>query len=224
MKKVLLAATIAASALFVSNNAQARPLPTSYGCMASCLNTVTADAGITAKTCNSLANDCTCEEIAIDYAGGRCTSIATTCPAGTSDWGATANGKKCCIATSGGACFSGGSGAEVEHEEVVSAGDMTIEKIFVPQNPHMVDEHYGFVSTTNRTGSTGRARASEAKLDVCLGGTDANTAKQNGNSWCQNTGCSTSYNEYCNANSGAVCKDRCECVTLGETDPACQFL
>jgi hypothetical protein len=229
--KNLLAAMIAVSALFASNNAQARPLPPSLGsqCMAaaSCTSTITADSGVTAKSCNAAANDCTCDEISWDYTGGRCWTISSICGLNYTNYGATASGQKCCIHNTN-YCFSGGSEATVEEE--VTSTNVGLEGVF---SPGQTEIYFGYANGVIRSPNNGRATSLYARFDVCMGNLDADAALATNNATtCYNQYCGTSYNEYCRATvnnggtteAGGVCHDRCECMINGITHSSCNQL
>jgi hypothetical protein len=234
MNKVLLAAMIAASALLVSNNAQAVGFGTQCMAAASCTTTTTADSGVTAKSCNAALNDCTCEEISWDYTSGRCWKIAGTCSAPWVNWGATAAGAKCCIHSTN-YCLSGG-GDEVEPSlEVTGPSDSGLEQVFSREvNPKLTDIYFGYANGSLRSPTNGRATSIMARLDVCMGDGDATNAvaTMNANT-CYNSYCgSGAINEYCNAsvNNGGtveaagVCHDRCECAINGVAHSTCNQL
>jgi hypothetical protein len=118
-----------------------------------------------------------------------------------------------------------------EIEAIHSANERAdFESVF---SPDTVESYWGYYSTSNRSPNAGRATSIAARLDVCIGSTDVDTAVANGVSWCQNTGCGAAANEYCEAtgtNNGqtgvfaAVCKDRCECMINGTTHSTCDQL
>jgi hypothetical protein len=219
--KILLLVAMTATCLFVTTKSYA-------GCeLKGCASGVAADAGVTAQRCyNPISQVCTAAEgVGLEYCAASWYPSGSACPTNyyIYDYRITDNAKLC-VRNWG--CTLPIIGDEAFAHATVVAADENLEKAFAPKNPNMADEYFGYVtvsaSTTNRTGNIGRTTSAKARLDVCLGNTDVDTAISNGVSWCMNTACGTSYNEYCNATgtndgastSAAVCKDRCQC-TLG---------
>jgi hypothetical protein len=232
VKHVLLAA-VAAVCLLGSLNAQALPCQFS-----SCASTVTADSGVTAKRCYDNSSTI-CSDVDGQMQGAYCNYqwVFSTmgCPS-TGNWWVYANhvdGKKLCVSN-----YMCSLSPQATEESIYSSDtDSGLDKTFAPQAPNLGDVYYGYVtvssSTTNRSPSNGRTTSIKARLDVCIGATDVDSAVANGLTWCQQTGCGAAANEYCEAygtNNGqtnvfaAVCKDRCECMINGTTDASCDQL
>jgi hypothetical protein len=144
-----------------------------------------------------------------------------------------ANTQKCCLWFE----LCNANGELLSDEELLERLDSNredaLKTVFAPQSPETVDAYWGYYSANPRSPNAGRTTSIKARLDICIGETDVDTAVANGVSWCQNTGCGAAANEYCEAygtNNGqtnvfaAVCKDRCECMINGTTSSTCDQL
>jgi hypothetical protein len=227
MRKLFFAAIITAAtvaAIFGTSEASA-----AYCDMTACSTSTTSDTG-TAKTCqNTGPSTCICSVKAFSL--GYCGSTITA-----SNPGSCYTNIGSAIGPSGSICYgrkqSCCAAAEVQQfEESVKSTNKQddLESAFVPR----VNEYFGYVGGTLRSPNTGRTQSINARLDICLGSTDVDSAVSNGLSWCMNTACASgSYNEYCQAtgiNDGvstaaAVCKDRCQCMINGVGDSSCNQL
>ncbi len=114
-------------------------------------------------------------------------------------------------------------------ESIQSLNKDGIADAFAPNS----GPYWGYANTTNRTGNYGRDVSIKARLDVCMGSNDTDSAIATNNATtCYNQYCGTSSNEYCNASgsdggwsgAGAVCHDRCECAINGTTHSSCNQL
>jgi hypothetical protein len=227
MKNFVLAAVAAVSVLLFSSGAKAQ----SFGAVldvTGCRWTTTSDVG-TSKygyhTEGCRCRDTTCYPVIVS---SSCTGSYNT------QTGTTISGGKCCANfNSQPNCLMNDVASNEEMESVQTANSGDLSDVYGPVAPKLVDAYYGYVSTTNRSPSTGRATSIKARLDICIGSTDVDTAVANGVSWCQNTGCGAAANEYCEAtgtNNGqsgvfaAVCKDRCECMINGVAHSTCDQL
>ncbi len=188
-----------------------------------CYATVTVDSG-SAKYCQSgnLFN-CECQ---FQTCGGSPDSYYVSgnasCSSGWSKKGSTVLGKACCHSTLPCPPPPEAAAAELNGSvEPVGSGD--VAGVFAPQ---FADVFWGVYGTTNRSPNIGRATSIVARLDVCMGGNDTDAAIATNNATtCGNQYCgSGSVNEYCNANTQAVCRDRCECAINGVTHSSCDQL
>jgi hypothetical protein len=192
-----------------------------------CTTAVTVDSG-SAKTCKQGTSLlCACETARCG--GGLPYYLSTTgsCNANYMVVGLTITGRTCCMSDL--PCPPPPQ-ASASEQIVESTSSQLVSDAFAP---HHAESFWGVYGTTNRSPNTGRATSIAARLDICIGSTDVDTAVANGVSWCQNTGCGAAANEYCEAygtNNGqtnvfaAVCKDRCECMINGTTHSTCDQL
>jgi hypothetical protein len=162
-----------------------------------------------------LNGGCTCAD-----AGGTL-KASSPCWTNWYEVGYAQNGKLCCV---------NGQATPSAQPVIKSLGSNGgLAEVFMPKT----SEFYGYVGSTNRSGNYGRTTSIKARLDICMGNldTDSAIATNNANT-CYNQYCGTSYNEYCNSSgsdggwsgTGAVCHDRCECAINGVGDSSCNQL
>jgi hypothetical protein len=225
MKSFFLMAAFAASVSIYSAKAFA-----SASCMNSCAVSVASDVGTSKRCGGTIGSGCDCSEYADCYSWYL---NSTWCASGDTLIGTTITNKKCCIRTSQNCPFKPIDETEAQQEVRSSANANQFNSIFTVE-PEMVEVHWGYVSTSNRSPSVGRATSIKARLDICLGSSDVDAAiaTMNANT-CKNSYCDvTNVNEYCNQygyNGGnyeqaAVCHDRCECAINGTSDASCNQL
>jgi hypothetical protein len=177
-----------------------------------CFANATTSSG-TGRTCDQNATGCLCTD-----AGGD--ALYTTCPWGWSGVALALNGKTCC---------RNDMAAPEMQPTVQSSESSDISEAFEPKTA----VYFGYLNSTSRSPTAGRAQSIHARLDICLGAndTDSAIATMNANT-CYNSYCGSAYNEYCQASgtdggwSGAyaVCHDRCECAINGVGDSSCNQL
>jgi hypothetical protein len=184
----------------------------------SCSATINGDTGHTSKKCTASSAACNCVTAVPSNCDG---TIATTCPAGWTNFGNVMNGQKCCY----GNCVKGNEPAPVA-EEIQSNDSNQFDKVFDADMENRTTTYFGYVDGVSRSPNAGRANSIQARLDACLHyvDVDAITGADNSEKWTNcygSQGCGTTLkNEYCNAtgtNNGtsmaaAVCKDRCDCL------------
>jgi hypothetical protein len=212
MKNFVFAA-VAAACLFVSSNAMAQANWDNRS------TAITADSGVVSRRFKNV-------ELCEGEWDAWNTGILTTCPGGNSCVKVSKRGynpaytQTCCRAIY--ICAANGERLSDEQIATLETNREDLGKVF---NPDVVDVYWGYVSSTNRSPNAGRAQSAYARLDVCMGAndTDAAIATMNANT-CYSSYCGTSANEYCNANSAAVCQDRCECSINGQTHSSCNQL
>ncbi len=206
---------ISAFALLMSGQALAANCDTNIVGIAGCFATASTDSG-TGRTCDGNATGCLCT----DAGGDILRPLGSNCYVNWSEVGVSANGRKCC---------RNDQLAAQPQEIVQSAASVGVAEVFVPK----VAAYYGYLNTTVRSPNAGRAQSITARLDICLGANDVDSAVATNNATtCYNQYCGSSYNEYCNASgsdggwsgSAAVCHDRCECAINGVTDSTCNQL
>ncbi len=192
--------------------------------MQACSVTVTTDSG-TGKHCNRTSQACGCFWLVRNnYAG--CNGVIASSSPGSGWWNTseagTPAGTTCWGTGTAGSCKGLALDLELEKQEITSSSNGSIAAAFAPEQ---TTAHFGWVGTVNRTGNTGRATSISARLDVCMGSLDTDSAIATNNATtCYNQYCGTSYNEYCNNNAAAVCQDRCECAINGVTHSTCNNL
>jgi hypothetical protein len=217
MKRIILSAILAGSALFTTQQAAASACN-----MWACKVTITSDTA-NSRGCNHTGTSCSCQDLAT--ANGVPYRIQSTSPG--SQWvnyGLTIDGTR--------SCWLGDylNSQPTENLEPSQASS-SLEEVFAPK---VTTVYYGYISDTNRSPNTGRSTSIMARLDVCMGDGDATNAvaTMNANT-CYNSYCgSGAINEYCNAsvNNGGtveaagVCHDRCECAINGTTHATCNQL
>jgi hypothetical protein len=155
---------------------------------------------------------CSCQGVYAPYP----TAVGSSCPLGYTFVEGTVGGKRCCVSY---------GLPSVAEEKAMVEGEQELAKIFSPSATTVTDPFFGRYGTTLRSPTAGRINSSVARLDVCIGYADVDAAiATNSVSTCYNTYCGLSKNEYCNANSAEVCKDRCDCAILGESSSSCNWL
>jgi hypothetical protein len=226
VKNLVIAATIAVSALVLSPNAKASFAGTLD--IAGCRFNATSDVG-TSKYGTYLegcrCRDTTCYPV---IASSSCTGSYS------SQTGTTISGGKCCANfNSQPNCLVGQSIDATPEENIRGVRAAGLNTVFSPEVPRFADEYFGYVGTTNRSPSLGRTTSIKARLDICMGSNDVDAAIATNNAnTCYNTYCGTSYNEYCKAivnnggtsEAGGVCHDRCECAINGTAHSTCNQL
>ncbi len=220
MRHIFLAVTAIAT-FATSQVAQA-----TAGCeLRSCAVTVTSDSGTTSRKCEGYYSQCTGEGgIGVYWSDYSYVPSHQSCPYGMSDSGKRhINGLKLCIDP----LLGGLEKRESDLKLARSLAFTSLEQVFSPKTDEY--KYFGWVSTSsatlNRSPNAGRAQSSHARLDICMGANDTDSAIATNNATtCYNQYCGTSYNEYCNANSAAVCQDRCECSINGQTHSTCNQL
>ncbi len=187
-----------------------------------CVTLVTVDSG-TAKTCNGgIGSGCSCQEVYGTQEGCTTRLGGSSCMPGYNMVGYTVTGAWCCQK-----CVI--QPPELNERVEPSDASSGVETAFTPRT----NTFFGYFGTTNRSGTVGRATSINARLDVCMGNLDTDSAIATNNATtCYNQYCGTSKNEYCNASgvdgnwsgTAAVCHDRCECAINTVTDPSCNQL
>ncbi len=225
MKKSFATVAVAIAVLLSGSGADAQSFADVMD-VTGCRFSVTSDVG-TSKY-GTFTEQCRCRNTTCYR-----TSILTSC-GGTyeTQMGTTISGKRCCADYDAEPlCLLESS--EATAESVKSANSGNLSEVYAPRAPNVVDAYYGYVGTSNRSPNLGRATSIKARLDVCMGSNDVDSAIATNNAnTCYNTYCGTSYNEYCNATgnnggtteAGAVCHDRCECAINGTGHSTCNQL
>ncbi len=189
-----------------------------------CVATVTADSGVTAKSCENDSSTCECEAQSCHTWSIR----AGSCLSGWTQMGTVMNGSKCCHQTST-QCPPANVARQIlaDEEQVTSTSNENLGDVFAPsERAHQAMVYHGWVNSVLRSPTGGRDNSTMAKLDVCMGDGDSSAAvATNSATTCGNQYCgSGSINEYCNANTQAVCRDRCECAINGITHSTCDLM
>jgi hypothetical protein len=215
MTKFILAALVAG----ISLSAQA------YTCeWESCSTTITADSGHTGYKCEDDSNMYSCALGGPLGGGCRSRFPATAhgvCPTNYDfvDW--SLSGYNWCVNFN--TCFPQSNGlAQKERVEAfyaakAQAAEDGLEDTFTVSAPGMTDTYFGWIDTAIRSPNNGRANSIHARLDACLNYTDVDTVTATGWNLVGEQNCETQcgaghLNDYCLANSGTVCKDRCACL------------
>jgi hypothetical protein len=220
MKAIILACALA----LLAGKAQAYDV---NECMnkTTCVNSVTVDSG-TAKTCKA-GSSLLCQCSTTRCGGGLSWYLSSTgsCNSGYGVQGLTVvSNKTCCVSTL--PCPPPPQ-ADLQGEEAIeTSSSKALSASFEAHSPSTLAEAYwGTYNSVNRSPTGGRNNSTMAKLDVCMGDSDATAAvATNSATTCGNNYCGTSSNEYCNANTQEVCRDRCECAINGITHSSCNLL
>jgi hypothetical protein len=177
-----------------------------------CTSAVSIDSGHSALQClDDGSVSCTKASLC---SGCACTVISSGsfCTQPWNQIGQYIDGRRICSKT----CPQPQDQPIVDETVVQATGDSTeVADVFQPE---FTNVYYGYVDTNNRSPNAGRANSIHARLDVCMGGTDVDSITASG--WnapgeqsCEaDCGGSGSLNDYCNQNTGTVCKDRCACL------------
>jgi hypothetical protein len=211
MKKLFI---ISAFAVLTSTQAKAANCNDFIVGISGCFASAATSSG-TGRTCDGNMAGCYCSDL-----DGVLKALGSACSWGWSEVGQTLNGRKC--------CHNDMLPSEPQMHLQSTAGS-DLSEVFMPKTA----AYYGYVNSTVRSPTAGRAQSIEARLDICMGSndTDSAIATMNANT-CYNSYCGSSYNEYCQASgtdggwSGAyaVCHDRCECAINGVGDSSCNQL
>lgn len=195
---------------------------------AGCSVALNVDSGNSSRACN-MANAwdsaCDCRYVSCT----RYTLASGACPSGWTNYGKTVLGKNCCHDDQA-SCERDESQRELFFEDptaVQSTGADDLSEVFANSPDAMTNSHWGVVNQVNRSSSTGRTVATEAKLDACIGHGEVDNIKAlatfqqlstcRGSSYCGDS----IKNGYCTttqANGETICQDRCDCVFGGTCD------
>lgn len=106
-------------------------------------------------------------------------------------------------------------------EEVLAEITQKTERLEEVFSAFQSPVYWGYYNATSRSPNNGRTTSAAARLDVCLDYSDVDALGTGYTAWdtCKTSttaGClAGSKNEYCQANSNAVCLDRCDCMFPG---------
>jgi hypothetical protein len=178
------------------------------------------DAGHVARTFLSTTT-CTCTDCGWIYNYYGSCNDQDPCTRDTFKGRGTTNTTNCCVNRNILCDAKGNLLPKAELERVITEDDTRMaaedEQLRSTFEPGFVATYWGYEDATNRSPNAGRANSIHARIDVCLGNTDVDTVTASGWTYSGESNCETycgsgTYNEYCNANSAAVCKDRCACL------------
>jgi hypothetical protein len=178
----------------------------------SCATSITVDSGNTAYTCNNTGWSCSCAGIAFHqgrFHTGGCDDLEQVSNPGSgwSGYGGLTDGTNCWVQ-----CYDP-PGQVTPPRESEPSNDENLSEAFTP----FTGNYFGWADTVMRSPNDGRANSIHARLDACLNYTDVDTITASGWTLSGEQGCESNcglgnVNEYCNANTAAVCKDRCACL------------
>lgn len=186
-----------------------------------CRDILTVDSGNSAKLGYAMAFDsCDCRYAPMNagYCYGSVQMGGGACQWGLTEWGSTITGNTCCYDAST-MCRQ----SEMETQLTVesqNSEESELQEVFELQS----STYWGYLNQANRSPSSGRTVAAEAKMDACLGHGSVDTIKSlasfqqlstcRGSSYCGDS----LKNQYCTtvqANGETICQDRCDCIFSG---------